>query len=72
MSGVSELAELPELHCALGSASAERFVESTGTHCALLGNELGVFELWIWPLKIAHELEPVAARHAQIHHRQLG
>ena len=49
--------ELPQLKCAVGPASGDRFVEAAGRRCALLGNELGVFELWIWPLKVAHELE---------------
>ncbi len=50
--------EIPKLSRTIDVRSAERFVEVNGRRIALLGNELGVFECWIWPLKILHDLEP--------------
>ncbi|MCC7013469.1 MAG: hypothetical protein IT454_12975 [Planctomycetes bacterium] len=48
---------LPRLESRVDGRSHRRFLEVTGRRSALLGNELGVFEAWIWPLKVASELE---------------
>ena len=45
-----------------GPVDERRFVEATGDRAALFGYESGRFECWIWPLKIAHELELKARR----------
>jgi hypothetical protein len=41
----------------IDGASPRRFCEVTGLRAALLGSELGVFECWIWPLKVLHDLQ---------------
>lgn len=48
---------LPRLTRAVDSSSPRRFLEVTGRRAALLGNELGVFEAWIWPLRVVSGLE---------------
>jgi hypothetical protein len=40
------------------AAHAYRFVDVTGERAALIGSECGVFEAWIWPIKIGQELQP--------------
>ena len=50
-------AEAPVLARALDGASPRGFCEVTGLRAALLGSEPGVFECWIWPLKVAHDLQ---------------
>jgi hypothetical protein len=49
--------ELPRLERRVDRGSHRRFLEVTGRRVALLGNELGVFEGWIWPFKVCRELE---------------
>jgi hypothetical protein len=48
---------LPRLERAVDERSHGRFLEVTGRRMALLGNELGVFEAWMWPLQLVRELE---------------
>jgi hypothetical protein len=46
-----------ELPCLRSSADARRFVEAAGTRMAWLGRESGVFELWMWPLRLGRGIE---------------
>jgi Mannosylglycerate hydrolase MGH1-like glycoside hydrolase domain len=48
----------PRLERATDERSAQRFAEVVGPRAALLGDELGCFEAWIWPLKVLRRLEP--------------
>jgi hypothetical protein len=50
-------ASLPKLTRRVDERSRRRFLEVTGSRVALLGDELGVFEAWMWPLQVARELE---------------
>jgi hypothetical protein len=45
--------EDPTLHA---PADDRRFVEVVGERIALLGHESGVFECWMWPIKLCHDL----------------
>ncbi|MBI5431594.1 MAG: hypothetical protein HZA52_02055, partial [Planctomycetes bacterium] len=54
--------ELPHLARAIDASTRANFVEVVGRRIALLGREDGVFECWIWPLKIAHDLRVVLRR----------
>lgn len=49
--------ELPSLRRDVDALSERMFLEVSGRRCALLGNELGNFECWIWPIKVCHDLE---------------
>jgi len=51
-------AEAPQLERPTDEHSGERFLEVVGPRIALLGDELGRFEAWIWPLKVLRLLEP--------------
>jgi hypothetical protein len=51
-------AQGPRLERASDERSAQRFAEVVGPRAALLGDELGRFEAWIWPLKVLRRLEP--------------
>jgi hypothetical protein len=46
-----------ELPCLRARADPRRFVEATGTRMAWLGRESGIFELWMWPLRLARGIE---------------
>src|SRR5260221_5828327 len=46
-----------ELPCLRARGESRRFVEATGTRMAWLGRESGVFELWMWPLRLARGIE---------------
>ena len=46
-----------ELPCLRARADARRFVEAAGTRMAWLGRESGIFELWMWPLRLARGIE---------------
>ena len=48
----------PRLERATDERSAQRFAEVVGPRAALLGDELGRFEAWIWPLKVLRRIEP--------------
>ncbi len=49
--------ELPRLSRRVDGASHRRFLEAAGTRMALLGDELGRFECWMWPLALVRDLE---------------
>jgi hypothetical protein len=49
--------ELPRLSRRVDGASRRRFLEAAGTRMALLGDELGRFECWMWPLALVRDLE---------------
>jgi hypothetical protein len=49
--------ELPRLSRRVDGASHRRFLEATGARMALLGDELGRFECWMWPLALVRDLE---------------
>src|SRR5258706_4023867 len=49
--------EPEELPCLRARADPRRFVEATGTRMAWLGRESGIFELWMWPLRLARGIE---------------
>ncbi|MCK6444795.1 MAG: hypothetical protein L6Q99_00225 [Planctomycetes bacterium] len=55
-------AQLPRLERPITAATRGAFVEVVGRRCALLGREEGVFECWIWPLKVAHDLRVTLIR----------
>lgn len=55
-------ASLPRLERAITAATRGDFVEVVGRRIALLGREEGVFECWIWPLKVAHDLRVTLVR----------
>jgi hypothetical protein len=46
--------ELPKL---AGPAEEFRYCEVIGERIALLGHESGVFECWMWPIKVCHDLK---------------
>jgi len=48
--------KLPSLTRELDAASSERYAEVSGRRAALLGSESGVFECWLWPIKVAHDI----------------
>jgi hypothetical protein len=50
--------EGPRLERSTDARSPQRFAEVVGARAALLGDELGRFEAWIWPLKVLRRLEP--------------
>ncbi len=52
------LDELPRLERRVDGRSWRRFLEAGGERMALLGDELGRFECWMWPLALVRELEP--------------
>lgn len=58
---------LPRLARRVDARSHGRFLEVSGSRIALLGNELGVLECWMWPLQVAREIELVV--HAEREHR---
>lgn len=49
--------ELPRLERRVDGASHRRFLEASGTRMALLGDELGRWECWMWPLALVRDLE---------------
>jgi hypothetical protein len=49
--------ELPLLRRDVDALSQRMFLEVSGRRAALLGNELGQFECWIWPIKVCHDLD---------------
>jgi hypothetical protein len=49
--------EPDDLPCLRARADPRRFVEATGTRMAWLGRESGIFELWMWPLRLARGIE---------------
>lgn len=60
-----------------GPAEDIRYCEVVGERIALLGFESGVFELWVWPIKVAHDFrivvrdpatgaDPVVARRVEV------
>src|SRR5262249_14131597 len=52
------LAELAgDLPCLRERAHPRRYLEATGRRMALLGHADGVFECWMWPLKLLHDLQ---------------
>ncbi len=56
MSSAGQTLRVRDLPSLSAPADGARFVEVTGLRIALLGQEEGPFECWIWPLKVLSEM----------------